>query len=525
MKSLKKSLKARRAFSSVVSALILMLVAVAAGAVIYSYAMGWLGGATQGFVGGATGQLQFESVSATAGSPGTITIYVRNVGQKELTISRVYVDGANKTFTLSDHTLSKDEASGTISVSHTMSAGQTYEVKVTCEDGTTISQSVQTKYSTEEASQPSWVGDGSDGVLVVSSTGQVINDYAYLTGNENAGDTTLAINDATGFSVGDEILIIQIQNSSSGIAGTYEFKHIASINGNEITLSSALNNSYFSGSFDRVGATASQIVRVPQYTSVTVNSGSNITAPAWDGYAGGIVVFRATETVTVNTGGSIDVSEKGYRGGAYGTSYNLDGYQGESYLGKGIGGNGYGLGKMNNAGGGGSYICGGGGEYGGGATDGDPWTGGGDTYARKGAVYGAASLSRIFFGSGGGGQWDGADDYGPPSEGGDGGGIIIIYASSIVAATDSFLSNGETTSGIQRGSYTYGSSGGAGGSIYLCARTIQGTTNFCRAVQGLGNHAPIRDGGDGGVGRIRLDYESLNGTTDPSPGYTGSVPS
>jgi hypothetical protein len=32
-----------------------------------------------------------------------------------------------------------------------------------------------------------------------------------------------------------------------------------------------------------------------------------------------------------------------------------------------------------------------------------------------------------------------------------------------------------------------------------------------------------RDGGDGGVGRIRLDYNTLTGTTTPSPGYTGSV--
>jgi hypothetical protein len=176
---------------------------------------------------------------------------------------------------------------------------------------------------------------------------------------------------------------------------------------------------------------------------------------------------------------------------------------------------------MNNAGAGGAYICGGGGEYGGGATDSDPWTGSGDTYARKGEVYGTADLTKIFFGSGGGGQWNGNDP--DPSDGGDGGGIIIIYANLIVAPTDSFLAIGETTNGIQQGSYSYGSSGGAGGSIFLYARTLQGETNFCRATGGSGNHLPERAGGDGGVGRIRLDYNTITGTTAPSPGYTGSV--
>ena len=262
-------------------------------------------------------------------------------------------------------------------------------------------------------------------------------------------------------------------------------------------------------------------MRVPQYTTVTVNSDSSITSPAWNGYTGGIVAFRA-ETVAINNGGQINVSGKGYRGGLYGQSNNMDGFQGESYYGKGVGGSSYGLGKMNNQGGGGSYICGGGGEYAGGATNSDPWTGSGDTYARKGEIYGTADLAQIFFGSGGEGQWNGNDPN--PSDGGTGGGIIFVYANLIAASTDSFVSNGETTNGIQYGSYSYGSSGGAGGSIYLYAPTIQGQTNFCKVIGGLGNHSPLRDGGDGGVGRIRLDYANLTGTTTPSSGYTGSVP-
>jgi flagellin-like protein len=137
-------MKSQKGFSPVIASLILMLIAVAAGVVVYGYVMGWLGGATN-IPGGTKGELQFDSMYATAGSPGTITVYVRNVGQKELTLSRVYVNGENKTFSLSDYVLSIGEVSGTIGVSHTMTAGYTYEVRLTCTDGTSISQSVEAK--------------------------------------------------------------------------------------------------------------------------------------------------------------------------------------------------------------------------------------------------------------------------------------------------------------------------------------------------------------------------------------------
>jgi flagellin-like protein len=140
---MKRLLRNMKAFSPVIAALILMLIAVAAGVVVYGYVMGWLGAATN-IPGGTKGELQFDSLYASAGS-STITIYVRNIGQKELALSRVYVNGENLTFTLSDYTLSVGEVSGTISVTYTMTAGLTYEVKVTCTDGTLISQSVEAR--------------------------------------------------------------------------------------------------------------------------------------------------------------------------------------------------------------------------------------------------------------------------------------------------------------------------------------------------------------------------------------------
>jgi flagellin-like protein len=509
-----KPLKNKKALSPVVAAIILIAVVVA----VSIAAATWMGSLSLSFmkvdeltVSSHTWALDSSYVDLVLQNSGTSKITINDVKvNNELVTDVTFVPSGNSTLGAGDTLI--------VRVTHSFISSMKYEFTITTASDAKCVYIAEAGSST--VSQIDWIGDGSDGPLAVSGGAQTVNDYAFLTGNENAGDTTITVSDTSGFVVDDEILLIQIQNSSGEEAGTYEFKHISSISGNDITLTSALDNNYHSGSFDSVDATASQIVRVPQYTSVTIDSGSSIIAPAWDGYSGGIVVFRA-ETVTINTGGSIDVSEKGYRGGAYGPSNNLDGYQGESYLGKGIGGNGYGLGKLSNAGGGGAYICGGGGEYGGGATDSAPWTGSGDTYARKGEVYGTADLTKIFFGSGGGGQWNGNDP--DPSDGGDGGGIIIVYANLIVAPTDSFLAIGETTNGIQYGSYSYGSSGGAGGSIFLYSTTIQGETNFCRATGGSGNHLPQRAGGDGGVGRIRLDYNTLTGTTTPSPGYTGSV--
>jgi len=511
---LRKPLKNKKALSPVVAAIILIAVTVA----VSIAAATWMGSISFTFM--KVDELKVSSHTWASGN-SYIDLVLKNLGTTTITISKVQVDDVTVTtvtFPSGNATLGAGDTR-ILRVIHSFTSAAKHEFTIITASGTKCVYIA----SASSVSQIDWVGDGSDGLLMVSSVDQIVNDYAFLTGNENAGETTITVSGTSGFGVDDEILLIQIQNSSGGEAGTYEFKHISSIMGNDITLTSPLDNSYYSGSFDSVDATTFQIVRVPQYTSVTVDSGSSITAPAWDGYTGGIVVFRA-ETVTINNGGSINVSEKGYRGGAYGPSYNLDGYQGESYLGKGIGGSStYGVGKMNNAGAGGSFICGGGGEYGGYATNSTPWDGGVDTYARKGVVYGTADLTKIFFGSGGGGQWDGGDDLGLPSYGGNGGGIIIIYANLIVAPTDSFLAIGETTNGIQKGRFTYGSSGGAGGAIFLHSTTIQGETNFCRATGGSGNHFPLREGGDGGVGRIRLDYITLDGTTTPSPGYTGSV--
>ncbi len=146
MKKLKRVLRTQRAFSTVIASLILMMLAVSAGVLVYSYVIGWLGAATQ-TTGGTKGQLQFDSIYADA-TADTIKIYVRNVGGKNLLLSKVYVDGvlkANATAIADAGVSITVQSVAYLEVSNTMTAGYFYEVKVTCKDGTLVSQSVEGK--------------------------------------------------------------------------------------------------------------------------------------------------------------------------------------------------------------------------------------------------------------------------------------------------------------------------------------------------------------------------------------------
>jgi hypothetical protein len=141
-----KLLRNERAFSQMVGALILMLLAVASGVVVYAYVMGWIGGAT-GTAGGQKGELQFDSVYADA-TADQIKIYVRNVGSKDLLLEKIYIEGtekANATAIPGTGASITVQSVAYLEVSHTMTEGYVYEVKVTCKDGTAVSQSVEAK--------------------------------------------------------------------------------------------------------------------------------------------------------------------------------------------------------------------------------------------------------------------------------------------------------------------------------------------------------------------------------------------
>jgi hypothetical protein len=187
-------------------------------------------------------------------------------------------------------------------------------------------------------------GDGSDGSLTVTSK-VVLNDYTYLTGNENSGKTTIAVNSVSGFSSGDEVMIYQVQNGNgNGAAGKYEFRQVASVSTGTLNLENSLEKSYYSGTFadttEEVGE-STQVVRVPEYVNLTIDGGE-VTAPGWDGRRGGIIALRVQDTVKFLNGGKINASTLGFRGGTCGDCGSetnaIDGGRGEGTDGWQLGG-------------------------------------------------------------------------------------------------------------------------------------------------------------------------------------------
>ena len=110
---------------------------------------------------------------------------------------------------------------------------------------------------------------------------------------------------------------------------------------------------------------------------------------------------------------------------------------------------------------------------------------------------------------GGGGVWFGG---GAPGPGGNGGGILYVGANSVqVDAAAALLSNGQTTTYWASGSWTYGAGGGSGGTVWLVAQDLVMAPDAIQATGGFGESSHIRDGGDGGFGRVRVDYATING--------------
>ena len=65
-----------------------------------------------------------------------------------------------------------------------------------------------------------------------------------------------------------------------------------------------------------------------------------------------------------------------------------------------------------------------------------------------------------------------------------------------------------------------GGGGGAGGSIYLRGSDINVNDGRIMALGGRGGCGALRRcGGDGGLGRIRIDSDKFTGKTEPSPAF------
>jgi flagellin-like protein len=157
----------KKGVSPVIATLLLIVIAVAAAVVTYTFVMGFVGTSTAS-ASTAQGQLTYDAykVEGTTGN-ANITIYLRNIGGKAVTVSAVYVAGtlytnnqtaANTTQlqpssnqwmlaltngTNSTLTIDVGEVKMLFITSNATNPAQWNEVKVICTDGTTLSLSVR----------------------------------------------------------------------------------------------------------------------------------------------------------------------------------------------------------------------------------------------------------------------------------------------------------------------------------------------------------------------------------------------
>ena len=357
-------------------------------------------------------------------------------------------------------------------------------------------------------------GTGVDGEKIVYTQEVFASPRSALSADSTVGQSTITLSTSSGLASGDELLIIQMQGAT---AGGYEFRRVAAINGNQVSLTQPLTNSYY-----QTGMNRAQVIRVPNYTNVTVTSGNAWYAPAWDGSTGGILVFRATGIVTVQPTAYIEASGRGYRGGnpsCFGSSCT-SGFAGESPLGLGTmttarngSGGGGGMGDPSVVGGGSGSASGGGG--GGHATAGATGqNGGGTTVAGVGGTaVGEPTLASVFMGGGGGagGCGDNAGYAGQP--GTTGGGIVFVLGRTVTIQGGIRTNGPNATNPTKDGA----GGGGAGGAVLLKGSAVQIGTNLVAATGGLGGVTENDgDGGNGAAGRIRIEYcQSLGGSTNP----------
>jgi uncharacterized repeat protein (TIGR01451 family) len=200
---------------------------------------------------------------------------------------------------------------------------------------------------------------GSDGPN--ASLSGVVNEYFPGTAATSAGATTISVGAArngSGIAAGDLLLVIQMQDASidssqtdsygDGIAGgaasgstsvgqsgLYEYvvatSAVGAGGGSVVVFGEGAGNGLINGYADAAASASQgqrrfQVVRVPQYSSVTIVS--DVTSSPWNGRTGGVVVFDVAGDLAF-AGGNINVIGEGFRGGGgrrieVGTAYLLD---------------------------------------------------------------------------------------------------------------------------------------------------------------------------------------------------------
>jgi len=336
------------------------------------------------------------------------------------------------------------------------------------------------------ASTSNGTGDDGDRVLTTSEEWEVpLTAYAHLedaggsNGDVSAGSVDIKVDDVSGFSVGDEVMIHQSQTfrfaDPHAAAGVYEIARIAAINSLTVTIDRGLNNEYKSDNDGaKVGNTAAQLVKIWNWSLISFATGSSIIPQNWNGRKGGILAMRSSGEILGN--GEFNATSKGYS-----WAYQR---QGEGETGKGEA-----LLTPNGCGGGRSYGSTSKGSGGGNREAGENGASG----STGGIPFGTLDpFERLTFGGGGGAT----NGYNNPAT--YGGGIIFVSAED---ASD-FDSAGGVMIADGGKATTYYTGTGAGGSILFVGSPLSSITFV------VDGGVPVYAVGTGGDGYITNSDEA-----------------
>lgn len=372
-------------------------------------------------------------------------------------------------------------------------------------------------------------GDGSDGDVAISAnknintdniaTGRTCADAVnYSVSTLTSTSATLSTTPADGcLATGDEVMIANLQGTSANNTnvGNWEYLNVSSVSTDTVNFSAAKTKYYGNGASDDTnigtGSTNQRVMlqRVPNYHNVTIDSGKTLTASAWDGTKSGVLMFRANGTVT--NSGTIDMSQKGFRGGTSGSTPPED-YQGTIATATG-----------DNGDNGGDSVYGLGGGAGGGAGGNSGHKAGYDGTSGKGGG-GSACNSNANSVGGAGGEGGGAacsnNNAALPTALASGGGKAYSSGtnSSTSALTKLSLGGGSSQGAGGGGAHKYDCTGSAtGGGANGAAGTTCTSANLSAAIAG-GSGNP-----GGGVIAIAAGTLANSGTISSSGGVGGSA--
>ncbi|OJH36194.1 adventurous gliding motility protein AgmC [Cystobacter ferrugineus] len=391
-----------------------------------------------------------------------------------------------------------------------------------------------------------YLGDGHNGSFKADPE-SIVNSYAQVVSPLLEGDTEISLTACTAspcFAGGELVMVFQttgflgtpqVEDPAPSISlnstevGRWELARVDSVSGTTLKLRAPLIRGY--------AALVTQVIRVPEFTDVTVGLEDSIIAKPWDGKVGGVLAFLATGNV--RNLGMISVDGAGFRGGVFvgdaggsgstGCSGDEESapkgaqkgegiantYYGPSHTGRGYVLNGGGGGVCLRAGGGGGANHGKGGVGGfSSSVDGNRGVGG-----RAGVSIDDYALLNRFIPGGGGGAGHGS----PASvaRGGSGGGVLFIRARSL-SGGGSLLATG--SSGYYSNTEA-GGGGGAGGSIHLRFATTAscGDIDASGGNGGSPNTKQVGPGGGGGGGVILLQAANSAGCVANASSVLGGL--